>query len=162
MPSDEKRKINVWVPESLWKQVETLGYDSPTKATIAAFKVLVLQEEQGNNQEVLGSSQEVVGNSHKEKLSELENQFEEMQREIEAYEEKLRTAPSPLEFAHLRTKSEELEKHNDTLIRELETAERDKEDLKTTYNNYFLQIQTLINQKVIEAPGAKKPWWRFW
>ena len=29
-------------------------------------------------------------------------------------------------------------------------------------NNYMLQMQTLINQKAIEAPGAKKPWWRFW
>ena len=24
-----------------------------------------------------------------------------------------------------------------------------------------VHIQTLINQKAIEAPGAKKPWWRF-
>jgi hypothetical protein len=27
---------------------------------------------------------------------------------------------------------------------------------QTTYNNYFLQVQTLINQKAIEAPGEKK------
>jgi len=26
------------------------------------------------------------------------------------------------------------------------------------HNNYFLQVQTLINQKAIEAPGAKKLW----
>ena len=26
----------------------------------------------------------------------------------------------------------------------------------------MMQVQTLINQKAIEAPGAKKPWWRFW
>jgi hypothetical protein len=25
----------------------------------------------------------------------------------------------------------------------------------------MLQMQTLINQRAIEAPGAKK-WWRFW
>ncbi len=34
--------------------------------------------------------------------------------------------------------------------------ERDKEDLKITYANYLSQVQTLINQKVIEAPGEKK------
>jgi hypothetical protein len=46
---------------------------------------------------------------------------------------------------------------------ELEEAKRDKEDLKNTYNNYFLQVQTLINQKAIEAPGEKKrPFWKFW
>jgi hypothetical protein len=26
----------------------------------------------------------------------------------------------------------------------------------------FSKMQTLINQKVIEAPGVRKPWWRFW
>jgi hypothetical protein len=40
MPLDEKHKINVWIPGSLWKQIESLGYDSPTKATIAAFEAL--------------------------------------------------------------------------------------------------------------------------
>jgi hypothetical protein len=24
------------------------------------------------------------------------------------------------------------------------------------------QVQMIINQKAIEAPEAKKPWWRFW
>lgn len=57
---------------------------------------------------------------------------------------------------------EEIEKHNERLIKELEKAERDKEDLKTTDNNYFLQFQTLINQKAIEAPEEKKkPFWCF-
>ena len=35
-------------------------------------------------------------------------------------------------------------------------AEPDKENLKTTYNNYFLQVQTLMNQKAIKAPGEKE------
>jgi hypothetical protein len=35
-------------------------------------------------------------------------------------------------------------------------AEPDKEDLKITYNDYFMQVQTLMNQKVIETPGGKK------
>ncbi len=25
-----------------------------------------------------------------------------------------------------------------------------------------VHLQTLITQKAIEAPGAKKPWWQFW
>lgn len=37
-----------------------------------------------------------------------------------------------------------------------------REDLKAVYNNYFLQVQTLINQKAIEAPGNKKKWYKFW
>lgn len=31
------------------------------------------------------------------------------------------------------------------------------------YDAYFLQTQTLINQKAIEAPGQQnKKWWKFW
>ena len=56
----------------------------------------------------------------------------------------------------------ELYNHNETLKKEIDKAERDKEDLKVTYANYFSQIQTLINQKAIEAPGNKKTWWKFW
>jgi hypothetical protein len=41
-------------------------------------------------------------------------------------------------------------------------AGQDKEAVQNLYNNYMLQMQTLINQKAIEPPGAKKPWWRFW
>jgi len=26
----------------------------------------------------------------------------------------------------------------------------------------MMQMQTLINQKPIEVPGVRKPWWRFW
>ena len=44
----------------------------------------------------------------------------------------------------------------------LDKAEQDKENLKNTYNNYFLQVQMLISQKAIEAPGEKKKWWEFW
>lgn len=60
----------------------------------------------------------------------------------------------------------ELRAHNETLQKELDKAERDKEDLKAIYNNYFLQVQTLINQKAIAAQGEKeeekKKWWKFW
>ena len=55
----------------------------------------------------------------------------------------------------LKVRVEELQDHNETLKKELE-------DYKTMLNNYMLQVQTILNQKAIEAPGAKKPWWRFW
>jgi len=62
----------------------------------------------------------------------------------------------------LNARLEEKESLIETLKAEIEKAERDKEDLKTMHNNYFLQIQTLINQKAIEAPGDKKKWFEFW
>lgn len=65
MSPEEKHKINVWIPERLWKQIELLGYDSPTKATIAAFEALALQEVIGSNQEITGSNQEEIKNIRK-------------------------------------------------------------------------------------------------
>jgi hypothetical protein len=65
-------------------------------------------------------------------------------------------------FPYLQERAEELHDRKETLKKELEKAGHDKEDLKTTYNNYFLQVQTLINQKAIEAPGNKKSRWKNW
>jgi Arc/MetJ-type ribon-helix-helix transcriptional regulator len=56
----------------------------------------------------------------------------------------------------------DLENEIEALLTELKKTNQDKEDLKSMHNNYMLQMQTLINQKSIEVPGAKKPWWIFW
>jgi hypothetical protein len=111
MTAEEKHKINVWCPGSLWKKVEALGYDSPTKAVIIAFENLIEHKELGSYQEAL--------------FPEIEKRLEEAQNQID-------------------------------------DLKKDKEDLIEMYNKHVLQVQTLINQKSIEAPGAKKPWWRFW
>ena len=174
MPPEEKHKINVWILESLWKQVEVLGYDSPTKATIAAFEALVSQNTLGSNQEALGSSQKALGSiqeveEYKQDITRYKENIKVLDAEIARLNEIFSNAPNPADLAQVRARYEELEKHNGTLIRELDKAERDKEDLKITYNklqdtynNYMAQMQTLIKQKAVEAPGAKKPWWRFW
>jgi len=62
----------------------------------------------------------------------------------------------------MKHENELLKEYNDTLKKELEKAGQDKEDLKKTFDNYMIQVQTLINQKAIEASGAKKAWWRIW
>ena len=63
----------------------------------------------------------------------------------------------------LRALSEELKKHNEMLEAELENAVQREHDLKSMHNNYMLQVQSLINQKAIEAHGEKKkPFWKFW
>ncbi len=40
---------------------------------------------------------------------------------------------------------EELEKHKQTLERDFEKTEQDKKDLKYMYNNYVLQVHSLID-----------------
>jgi len=38
----------------------------------------------------------------------------------------------------------------------------DIKEYQKTLKDLEKEIQTLINQKTIEALGVKKPWWRFW
>lgn len=51
---------------------------------------------------------------------------------------------------------EEKEKRIENLENDLKEARIDKEDFKTAYNNYFLQVQTLINKNVLGSPTEKK------
>jgi chromosome segregation ATPase len=139
MPSEEKQKINVWIPRSLWKQIESLGHDSPTKATIAAFEALVLQEALGSNQEALGSNQEALGSNQEE--------VRKLQEEIRRYQEKLKNLgarPDPVTFAQLQARYEglqeiikEKEKSIERLENDLNKAGEREEDLKQMHNNYI-------------------------
>jgi|SRR5271157_1871354 len=62
----------------------------------------------------------------------------------------------------LKDENERLQEINELLLVNIEELKKDKDTIQNLYNNYMMQMQTLINQKSIEAPGAKKPWWRFW
>jgi chromosome segregation ATPase len=152
-PDQEDSRI-----KSLLQEKEKEIQNMQNEVNRSKIEIQALQGEVKRSKEEVGRSKEEVDSS-KEEVDRSKTDYTE---QIKSLEDKLNIAPDPIELIQLRTRSEELEKHNETLIRELEKAERDKEDLKTTYNNYFLQVQTLINQKAIEAPGAKKPWWRVW
>ncbi|MDR3492873.1 MAG: hypothetical protein P4M12_12685, partial [Gammaproteobacteria bacterium] len=99
-----------------------------------------------------------------------------LQNQIKILEEQLSKAPDPVELIEVRAhfegiqrlteekdkQIEEKNQHIETLKIELDKAGHDKEAIQNLYNNYMLQMQTLINQKAIEAPGTKKKWWQFW
>ena len=51
----------------------------------------------------------------------------------------------------LKAKDQQLEK-KDTQI----------ENLTNAMQSQAINIHDMLNQKTIEAPGAKKSWWRFW
>jgi len=129
---EEKKKIQAWVPVSIYNQIESFGFKSQNEAVNFAFVKLL--EIQGMNQD-----ESKVNQNDSILINQLQTRLEEKDNWIN-----------------------ELQNHNESLKKEIEKAEQDKEDLKNIHNNYFLQVQTLINQKAIEAPGNKKQWWRFW
>lgn len=151
MTEEKKRsghKLSAWISDQLYDDLQVLGYFgrqiSQTETITSALELLLTESQEGDKGEILGDIRETLGDQtikvgDSGRLGELEIKLGDMQDIIN-----------------------EKDKHIETLKDELNKAERDKEDLKVTYANYFTQVQTLINQKAIEAPGAKKPWWRFW
>lgn len=137
MQPEEKKKIQAWIPLSIWIKIESFGFKSQNEAVNFAFEKII--EIQDNNQNESENNQIDSKNNQIESsmINELQARLEEKEKWII-----------------------ELQNHNETLKTELEKAGQDKDDLKETHKNYMLQMQTLINQKAIEAPGAKKK--RFW
>jgi hypothetical protein len=145
MVEERKRtgiKVCGWISNDLYLALTAEGYKSPTEIVREGARVLLEATQKAQTEEHKGTYQGTEDNT-KERS---ENNVREQEGTIK----------------ELRAQTQEQREHIETLKIELNRAERDKEDLKSTYNNYFLQVQTLINQKAIEAPGSKKPWYKFW
>ena len=151
---EEKRKINCLIPASMYEKIEASDYRNITEAINAALENLM--------------------NENKDDMKCYIDEIEEHKHSIEGYKQSISALQAENismkeEVIQLRARYEEKEKqieekdrHIETLNKELEKSSQREEDLKQMHNNYFLQVQTLINQKAIEAPGAKKKWWQFW
>jgi len=143
--SEEKkrsgRKLSAWISDKLYDDLQALGYFgrriSQTETLTRALELLLTESKKGDKREMPGDTRETVGDTGR--LGELESKVGDMQELIN-----------------------EKDRHIKTLKTELEKSGEREENLKETHRNYMLQVQTLINQKAIEAPGAKKPFWKFW
>lgn len=138
--SEEKkrsgRKISAWIPQEMYDKLVSVGYSSPTDAIMSGLNLL-LKEPHGVQIPISGG-QEGTQSNKQEPLGD------------------------SAETRELRARVEELKDHNETLKAEIERAAQDKEKIQNLYDNYMRQMQTLIQQKAIEAPGSKRHWWRFW
>jgi hypothetical protein len=137
MPEEKKRsgrKVNAWIPDDLYSKVDDLKYRTWTEAIVSGLKLLV---------ESTNSGQAGV-----------QNQNDKVQES---------TWQSTLDDSKvLRAQLIEMQEHIETLKLDLDRSNKNADDIKEMYTNHVLQVQSLINQKAIEVPGAKKPWWRFW
>lgn len=165
MPTEEKKKIQAWIPISIWIQIESFGFKSQNEAVNKAFEKLI--EIQDDNQ-VESKNNQIESNMINElraRLEEKDTQIEKAEMQIKDMEESLRKAPDLAEFSRLQAKSEELEK-----------AERDKEYLKgqIAIKDQQLDKQAFSLQSVIQENSRlnvkllpenkenKRYWWKFW
>ena len=164
--SDTKKKISAWIPAALYDKLETLGYNSPTIAITKALEMLV-RAESGDNPETIGDIPETDLETARRQLetirTQMQAEIDSLQNDIERLTLALQEAPNPIELVKLQGKYEglqmlleEKEKRIESLENDLKKADLDKEDLKQMHNNYFLQVQTLINQKAIGSPKESK------
>jgi hypothetical protein len=142
----QKKSVTARIPQDLYDKCNQ-QYDNMTDAIIEGLELLC------NTDRKTGViSVELLHEEKDKKITELQSQ-------IETLEENLRNKePNNLQVYEARLEEKEfritdLQSYNESLKKELE-------DNKQMHNNYMLQMQTIINQRAIEAPGAKKK--RFW
>jgi hypothetical protein len=101
----------------------------------------------------------------------IQNSIPNQDNSIQNQDDGIRDKEAQLkENSILKAENEKLQAINEILQANIEELKKDKEGLnkdkdtiQNHYNNYMAQMQTLIQQKAIEAPGAKKkPFWKFW
>ena len=99
------------------------------------------------------------------KIQDLEKQLEDEQKQNQELQARMKEIESVLADRQkhnqelqreLEIRIEEAQQKIKDLQRELEKAERREIYFEEMHNNYMMQVQTLINQKQILAPGAKK------
>jgi hypothetical protein len=142
---EEKKRISAYVSTKLYTKLVQSEYSMTEAITKALEMFLELPREQEDanipenepalSPELLTGYQFIIENMEKQ-LKVKDDGFRER---IEDMKEQLRVKDQ-----QLSTKDYQLESKDSQLEKQA------------------VHIQTLISQKAIEAPGAKRPWWRFW
>jgi chromosome segregation ATPase len=114
---------------------------------------------QRRNQELQGKTQEF-----EKRLEDEQRHSQELQSKIQEFEKRFEGEQRHNQELQreLELRKEEAQTQITDLRKELEKAERREIYFEEMHNNYMMQVQTLINQKQIVAPGAKKSWWKLW
>jgi FtsZ-binding cell division protein ZapB len=154
---DEFKKVSARIPLPIIEKLEDMGISNQTEAIIKGLERLI-SEDRDKTGELIDKTREDNNKTAvlQARIDELQIHNETLKNELkDLKEDSDKTREDNNKTAVLQAKVDELQAHKETLKKELE-------DLKSMHNNYMLQMQTLINQKAIEAPGAKKPWYKFW
>jgi CII-binding regulator of phage lambda lysogenization HflD len=139
--TEDKKRVTVAIPLELHTKLLDEGY-GVTEAIIEGLELLLNKSESNTPESSNSLSPELV-------IS--------LKDRIESLEEQLKAKDSQLE-----NKDVQMEDRVKSLEDQLKTKDSQIEKLTENMQAQSVHIQTLINQKAIEAPGAKKPWWRFW
>jgi small-conductance mechanosensitive channel len=140
--TEEKKRINAYLDVDLYAKLVNSGYG----ITEAVTKGLELLLEPPRTE----ITTEPIETIRPDAIEAKESIIKGLEARTNSLEEQLRVKDSQMND---RVKS---------LEGQLQTKDNQIEKLTENMQAQSVHIQTLINQKAIEAPGAKKPFWKFW
>lgn len=171
MPTEEKKKIQAWIPNSLWIQIESFGFKSQNEAVNFAFNKLIEIQANNLNESDLNQNESKNNQVESSLINQLQATIEEKDKQIKDFEyvsrEKnaeilrlqkvIQEAPDPVELAEVRAHFEGLQKVLEEKERTIEILNRDVETLNV-FAHYFKNTEV----KQLEAPAVekKRPWYR--
>ena len=135
MASEDKVAITVRIPASLYEML-TMAVSNGGYASQTACVIIALEQTLKSDLQAFASNQHNEGNIA------------------------IQLMAQQLQDSEIRVS--DLQAHNETMKNEIDSLR----DQLTAKDRHFeaqaIHLQTILNQKAVEAPGAKKPWWRFW
>ena len=155
--SDDKKKISAWVPCGLLDNVIQAGYQNYTDAVVTGLTLIVDQTKIRQNKTESDINKSVELAQVRATLEGIQKLCDEKDEITKDLQEKIKVKDNQQEN-RVRELQEQMKVKDD----QLRAKDNQLEKLTETMQAQAIHIQTLINQKAIEAPGSKKPWWRFW
>ena len=147
MPSESRVQMTVKIPFELYNLMSA-AVNQKKYPSMSAVVVIALEKE---IYKPISSSNVI-----------LENEKELLQLTTELQKYVSENAVLLANYQGIQLLIDDKEERIKELQEQLKVKDTQLEKITETMNAQAVHIQTLINQKQIEAPGAKKPWWQFW
>jgi len=180
----QRKKIGAWIAPELYEQVEALGYKTWTEAIIRGLELIISEKQLGQNRAqivapgahlgdsgVMGQLGETQGINGGE-LGQLRASMGHLQEIVDEKEKHIETLKTELEKAAKNKEDlkEQLKSNDENQLLRITDLKEEISVLRnelTNKNDTIKNLTTITESqikgyKLIEAPGAKKPWWRFW
>jgi len=159
MPAEDRsdyKKIQVWVPLSIWDKVVSMGYSSPTETVLKALQLLITDSQENLMSLNIGDLKARV--EEKEiRIKELQeqmkandmhqqNRIDDLRAQIQAFNDQLQVKDE-----QLRTKDEQIKDQNENMHKQ------------AVHIQSLIQDNSRLNTRLLpEETEKKNPWWRFW
>jgi len=162
MPED-KIRVSARIPKDLY-DICLQRYDNITNAINAGLELLRVQGEDKNqiSEDICRQGEDRSRTS--EDGSSRESAIQELKAMVEGKDARIKELQEQIKVndGHQQNRIEDLKSHIYSLDNQMRTKDDQIEKLNENMHKQAVHLQTLLNQKAIEAPGAKKPFWKFW